>query len=321
MQKTSTIPIEKQATPAGDNPGDRSPQPSLLTRILREPLLHFVVLGALLFGLYFAVNGGSTIASTQQEKQIQVSAADVEFLQTTWEQQWGRSPTPNELQKLVDNYVRDEILYREALALDLDERDIIVRRRLVQKMQFLVQDVAPLPEPSDELLQAYLTEHAARYAVPGKVSFQQMYFSRELRGDRTDTDAVEMLAQLQADPELAALRGTGDRSMLPTSYTLASEQKLANTFGGSLAQEMAGVTETGWQGPFHSAYGSHLAKVTAIEPGHPATLSEVRRDVRLDWLRDKRKEQDDAFYQQLRDRYAVSIDETAIAEATQKEEK
>ncbi|NEP41805.1 MAG: hypothetical protein F6K35_22260 [Okeania sp. SIO2H7] len=103
--------------------------------------------------------------------------------------------------------------------------------------------------------------------------------------------------------------------MLPASYTLASAQKLRNTFGGTLAREMAAVTETGWQGPFHSAYGSHLVEVTEIDPAHPATLEEVRKEVRRDYLRDRRQEQDELFYQQLRDRYDISIDEEALQNA------
>ncbi|MEB3177948.1 MAG: peptidylprolyl isomerase [Nostocaceae cyanobacterium] len=288
-------------------------QPQLIIRILKEPLLHFLILGALLFALYFAV--GDTSISSTSPRQIEVSPPVIESLKTTWKQQWGSLPNQQQLQTLLDNYIRDEILYQEALSLGLDQKDVIVRRRLIQKMQFLMEDVAALREPSDEVLQAYLAEHVERYTIPGKVSFSQIYLSRELRGDRTDTDAQAILTQLQSNPNLDLSEIKGDRSMLPTSYTLASASTLANTFGGSFGREMAQVTETGWQGPFHSVYGSHLVNVTQIEPSHPPTLDEVKKKVRLDWFREERQKQNEQFYQKLRDRYTVSLDQDALNQA------
>ena len=315
MQKTVTT-LTNQETLPSEMIVEGNDRPQLIIRIVREPLLHFLVLGALLFGLYFWV-GSPSIASTST-KQIEVSSPVIESLQATWQLQWSRKPTPQQLQTLVDNYVRDEILYREALALGLDDKDIIVRRRLIQKMQFLVQDVAGIKEPSDEELQNYLDTHADRYTIPGRFSFNQVYFSRELHGESTDPDAENLLTQLQTDPERTQPKG--DRSMLPTTYTLASTKTLNNTFGGTLAREIAEVTETGWQGPFHSAYGSHLANVTQIEPGHPATLAEVRKNVRLDYLREQKQKQDELFYEKLRDRYTVSIDQEALNQEVQESE-
>ncbi|NEP48108.1 MAG: peptidyl-prolyl cis-trans isomerase [Moorea sp. SIO3C2] len=317
MQETATTLIH-QETSLSEIPVEREDRPKPLIRILREPLLHFLVLGALLFGLYFWV-GGPTITS-DSPKHIEVSAGTIESLKTTWQRQWGREPLPQELESLVDKYVRDELLYQEALALGLDQNDLIVRRRVVQKMQFLVEDVSALREPSDQVLQAYLGEHADRYTIPGKFSFAQIYFSREMRRDRTDAEAQDLLNQLQANPNLERFQKLGDRSMLPITYNLASADSLRNTFGGSFAQEMAGVTEKGWQGPFHSAYGSHLVYVSDIEPGHIATLPEVRRDVRRDWIRDQRQQLDEQFYQQLRDRYRVSIDQDALNQAIQEDQ-
>ncbi|NEP12834.1 MAG: peptidyl-prolyl cis-trans isomerase [Symploca sp. SIO2C1] len=312
MQETVTTLINNQTSPS-EIPVEPPSQPKQFLRILREPLVHFLVLGALLFGLYFWV-GSPSMASTSA-KQIDISAPVIQSLKATWQLQWGREPTEQQLQTLVDNYVRDEVLYQEALALGLDNNDTIVRRRLVQKMQFLVEDVNALREPSDEVLEAYLAAHADRYAIPGRFSFNQVYFSRELHGDRTDADAQELLTQLQTDSNPTQPRG--DRTMLRKTYTLASAKTLNNTFGGTLAQEIAEVTEKGWQGPFHSTYGSHLVNITEIDPGHPATLTEVRKNVRLDYLREQRQELDEQFYQQLRDRYTISIDQDALHPSVQ----
>ena len=304
MQETATKLIEPKNT-LSEIPSQGADSPSLVVRILREPLLHFLILGALIFGLYFWVGGGSTNPESSQ-KQIEISAGTVENLKATWKLQWGREPNEEQLEKLMDSYVRDEVLYREALALKLDDNDTIVRRRLVQKMQFLVQDVSAIQEPSDEVLAAYLADNADRYAIPGRVSFSHIYFSRELRGDKANADALALLSELQANPNPSQLQG--DRSMLPGTYSLASPRTLNNTFGGTFAQGMVAVTEKGWHGPFESAYGSHLVNVTQVEPAHPATLAEVRRDVRLDWLRDERQKRDEQFYEQLRDRYQISIE-------------
>ena len=309
MQETVTTLIDQEIPPS-QIPVAKDERPKLLIRILREPLLHFLILGALLFGLYFWVGGASVTSGSP--KQIEVSAPVIESLKATWQLQWGRKPSPKQLQTLVDNYVHDEVLYQEALALGLDDNDTIVRRRLIQKMQFLMEDVAALREPSDEVLQAYLADHIDRYTIPGRVSFAHIYFSRELRGDRTDADAQALLTQLQSDSNLEPSQIKGDRSMLPTTYTLASAQTLNNTFGGTLAREMAQVTETGWQGPFHSVYGSHLVNVTEIEPSHSPTLAEVNQKVRLDWFREQRQQQNEQFYQKLRDRYTVSLDQDAL---------
>ena len=305
MQETATKPIDRKNN-LSEVPIEGADSPILVVRILREPLLHFLILGVLIFGLYFGVSGGSTKPESSQQ-QIEISAGTVENLKATWKMQWGREPNPEQLEKLMDTYIRDEVLYREALALKLDDNDTIVRRRLVQKMQFLVQDVSAIEEPSDETLQAYLADNADRYAIPGRVSFSHIYFSRELRGDKANADAQALLRELQANGNSNPYQLRGDRSMLPGTYSLASARTLNNTFGGSFAQGIAAVTEKGWHGPFESAYGSHLVNVTQVEPAHPATLAEVRRNVRLDWLRDERQKRDDLFYEQLRDRYEISI--------------
>lgn len=308
--------LEKAPLPdsmvASDNRSQSLPMPSPnpILRMVQQPLLHFLVLGALLFGLYFWVGSpsrASTVAPT-----IDVSAAVVESLKTTWRFQWRRSPTPDELQTLVDNYIREQVLYQEALALGLDQDDLIVRRRLVQKMQFLLEDILPIPDPSDAELETYLADHADRYRVPGRYSFSHLYFSQTERGDRAETDARDLLAQLQSTPDLDLSPTPGDPSLLPRTYTLASAQTLGNTFGGAFAQEMAEITETGWQGLLHSVYGIHLVNVSQIEPGHPGTLAEVGKKVRLDWERERRQQLDAQSYEALRDRYTVSIDPDAL---------
>jgi hypothetical protein len=281
----------------------------------REPLLHFLVLGALIFGLYGWVGGASTAANAPHR--IVVAAPTLGALSKDWQRQWGRSPTAAELQTLVDQYVHDEVFYQEALALGLAQNDLIVRQRLIQKMEFLAEDLSALREPTDEVLQAYLDDHGDRYTVPGRVSFSQVYFSQSLRGVGTEAEARALLGELRVNPRLGQSQTLGDRSMLPASFTLASAQAIASVFGEPFAKALTGLTETGWQGPFPSAYGTHLVNVAQLEPGHPATLDEVRGDVRLDWLRDQRQQQDERFYAELRHRYTVTVDRQAWPTALQ----
>ncbi len=147
---------------------------------------------------------------------------------------------------LVDNYIKDEVFYQEALALGLDDKDVVVRQRLIQKIKFLTENVAKMHEPSEEDLQDYLVAHAKHYAIPGRVSFAHIYFSQQRRGDRTDVDAQNLLSQIQTNPNLDPLAQQGDPTMLAVTYNLASEQALTNIFGGNFASEMAEVKEKGW---------------------------------------------------------------------------
>jgi hypothetical protein len=283
-------------------------------QFLRQPLLHFLIIGALIFGLYSFI--GRETSTRSPLDRIEVSQPQIELLMNDWERQWRQVPDSEELQNIIDRYIRDEVFYREAKALGLDRNDIIIRRRLIQKMQFLTEDTTALPEPTDEDLQAYLNDRINQYFIPGRVSFTQIYFSRELRGDNTDTDARLVLRQLQSSSEPAKESVSfGDRSMLPPNYKLVSIQELKNIFGSTFGEETIGITHEGWQGPFHSVYGSHLINITQVVPAHLANLEEVRSKVRQDWLADRRQQQDEQFYQQLRDRYTVVVDSNALSES------
>jgi hypothetical protein len=245
--------------------------------------------------------------------QIEITAGTIELLQNDWRRQWQKDPTPEELQQSIETYIRDEIFYREALALDMDQNDLIIRRRLTQKMEFFAADVAALKEPTDADLQTYLNAHSEQYTIAPRLSFSQLYFSQELRGDQTDADARKLLTRLQTNSSGVKQTETmGDRSMLPKTFTLATTTELESLFGSGFATEMAMVTQIGWQGLFHSAYGTHLVQVTGLVPGHPATLAEVRDRVLLDWLEDQRQQRDKVFYQQLRDRYTIKIDPRVV---------
>jgi hypothetical protein len=281
---------------------------------LREPLFHFLLIGALLFGLHALVND-PRVQSTDG-KQIVVSASDIQMLRERWIKQWGQPPSEAQLRGLIKDFIREEILYREALTLGLDRNDTIIRRWLAQKMEFLSQDMAVPTDPTDAELARYLEEHRDTYWTPARMSFSHIYFSQDLRGVATAANARHILAELQseADPPSRAPE-RGDRFMLQHDYPARSQQEITELFGRAFATALFELDPGVWQGPVESSYGLHLVRVSErIEPRLP-DLSEIRDQVQQDFLDVQRREANAAFYVNLRQRYEVVVDEAAIAPA------
>jgi len=277
-----------------------------LGRILREPLLHFFVLGAGLFALFAWLRGPLAAAP----ERIHVEAARIEQLALGFTRTWQRPPTQEELAGLVDEFVREEILYREALALGLDRDDTIVRRRMRQKLEFLSEDIAPVADPDDAALVRYLAEHADAYQIEPQLALRQVFVSRDHRGEAASAHAQALLARLSADPRAD---GAGDASLLPGSLPLGPLGEVARVFGTAFAEEVVKLAPGRWSGPVESGFGLHLVFVEQRVAGWTPALDEVRDAVRNDWLSARRAEANEAFYQRLREPYEVMID--AVGEA------
>lgn len=279
---------------------------SPVKRFLRSPLLHFLVLGALLFGLY--VRFGDT--GETGNKQIVVSAQQVELLASLWEKQWRRPPTPQELDGLIQSYIREEVLYREALALGLDRDDTVVRRRLAQKIEFLAQDLATQAEPGEREIRTFYEEHPEIFEEPARITFEHVYINTDRHGSESEQVAEGVLADLRAggDPE-----GLGDRFMLQRDYLRKSPAEVARHFGNRFAEAVFEVEPGGWQGPLASGYGLHLVRVEGIEKGYLPELEAVRDSVRDEYLTFRRREVDQLFYDKLREGYEIVIEEPAVA--------
>ena len=279
-----------------------------LSRLIREPLLHFLVLGACLFVLFYQTADPVDIA---QPNRIAVTKADVDRLTAQWQRQWRRPPTDRELEGLVDAYVREEILYREALALGLDQDDVIVRRRLGQKLEFLFKDLAEQSDPEDAELERFLAENAERYTLPGRLSFTHVYFNSDKRGAAAEKDARKALALLNGGAQDADPAGLGDRFLYQYRFDEQSPSQVARIFGSAFSDRITALDVGEWRGPIASGYGIHLVRVSErTEPRQPA-LAEVRDKVRWDVIAERREEIDSAFYEDLRERYEVTIDEDA----------
>jgi len=280
-------------------------------KLTREPLVHFLLLGAALF-LVFNLVGDSDESRTDR---IAVSAGQVTQLTETFKRTWQRPPTEEELDALIADHVREEIYYREALAMGLDRDDMIVRRRMRQKLEFVTDDLVAAIAPTEEQLQTYFNEHPDDFRVPSRVSFQQIYFSRDRRGEQATRDAESLLARLNAGESDVDPADFGDTLMLSDSFDNIFENDVARHFGTEFATALADVSVGRWSGPVESAYGLHLVLIRERKPGLLPALEKVRERVQREWEATRRTEVTEAFYESLRERYEVSVERPGADEA------
>jgi PPIC-type PPIASE domain len=270
---------------------------------LREPLLHFLVVGAAIFALYRIVGGDEGAP-----REIVVSEAQVEALAQNFSRTWMRPPTAAEVRGMVDDYVKEEIYYREAIALGLDRDDTVIRRRLRQKMEFVSDDVAAAREPTEADLAEFLQSNAESFADPPSLSFRQVFFSSDRRGASATSDARQALERLAAVPADAAAVPAGDPTLLPPEMSAATSRDVANVFGEALAAELETAPVERWVGPFESPFGVHLVWISARAPGRMPPLAEIRPAVVREWQAVQQRNVNDALYEELRRKYQVRIE-------------
>jgi hypothetical protein len=278
-------------------------------KILREPLLHFLLIGAAFFLLYGAF---SDPVSEETGKTIVVSAAEIEWMQTSWEKRWTRPPTAKELDGLIQQYIKETVLYREALALGLDKDDQIIRRRLGQKMEFIVKDLVALAPPTDEQLLAYFEAHQDRYQEPPRYTFTQVFFDPDKRGDATLEDAEAIKAELIEGGDAIDDPGAlGDSFMLASYYPEKDRVEIQKLFGGGFVESLIALSPRQWHGPVLSGYGTHLVYVNHIAEPREAVFAEVREQVEREWTAEKSEKLKERFYANLREQYEVMIEQPA----------
>jgi len=270
-------------------------------RWLREPLLHFLIIGAGLFLLYQFVRGGIDTAP----REIVITEPRIEALAENFGRTWMRPPTPQELRGLVDDYVKEEVFYREAIAMGLDRDDTVIRRRLRQKMEFVSEDTAATAEPTDAQLQQFLTQHPEKFVEPARVTFEQVFVSIEQRGDAAQSDAEQILAGLQAGRGPALPAEAGDATLLPAALADASPQEISGTFGDEFGKRLEAAPIDQWSGPIASTFGLHLVRVSARSASAVPTLADIRPVVVREWQAQQRALAGDTFYASLRSKYEV----------------
>jgi hypothetical protein len=276
---------------------------TLLKRLLREPLVHFLSLGGLLF-LYFEWRGSGGPTSSR----IVITPGLVEHLNSGFGRTWQRPPTDAELKGRIDDYVKEEIATREAVGMGLDRDDTIIRRRLRQKLEFLVEDAASSTPPTDAELEAWLKKHPESFRAEPQLSFRQVYLSPQRRGKAAGTDAQRLLAQLRTKGKDAPTDRLGDASMLPAEQPLGPLREVARSFGDDFAQEVVKIEPGRWSGPVESPYGLHLVLVLERVPAATSPLSEIRPMVEREVLAERRKRDLDALYERLLQKYTVTVD-------------
>ncbi len=275
-----------------------------MRRVLREPLLHFFVLGALLFVLYSWVSHRGFAAPNE----ILVSRGEVNTLRVQFERVWQRPPTHEELQGLIDNWVREEIFYREGLAMGLDRDDPIVRRRVQQKVEFIIDSATP-EAPTHEELQRWLDEHAATYQAEPTYALRQIYFNPERHGDRLEADITAARNALAKGNPVS-----GDTTMLPSALD-GSASEVIRTFGSEFETALRALSIDQWQGPVQSGFGLHLVYLTTRQPGSTPPLAAVRDAVERDLLQARTEQANAVFYDRLRTNYTVRIEDGGVAKA------
>jgi len=270
---------------------------------LREPLLHFLLIGAGLFVLFEARQEQVPDAPSR----IVVSSGQLEQLQAQFKRTRMREPMQEELDDLINGYVREEVYYREALALGLDQNDPQVRQRMRLKLEFLLEDLTAEEPPSDTVLNTFLQQNPERFFIQPRVSLQQLYLNPDKRKN-FDADAKRILKQLQQGAVVATL---GDATMLPHELTQASQNEIRRSFGETFAADVVKLPVGDWSGPIYSQLGVHLVRVSKHTAGYLPELAQVRDQVERDYLAQRRQQLKDKAYEKLREGYEVVIQEAA----------
>jgi peptidyl-prolyl cis-trans isomerase C len=279
---------------------------SSMKRWLREPLVHFLLIGLVLFSVYGYMNRNRN--GVESSKHIALTLDDLRQMDMYFVSQWNRQPTPDEFQAMVEDKIREEVLYREALAMGLDKDDTIVKRRMAQKMQFLAEDVAAAHEPSTDELKAWFERNKEKFALPSRFSFRHLYFSPDKRGKNAQEDAAKALAKITGQPENSKLADSlADQFMFQDYYGDKTSEQLAKEFGPEFAVAVSKLKSGSWQGPIESGYGWHLVFVDSVIPGRIPAFEEIEPDVKTAWLGEQKQQAWDKAYKEMRAKYTVLL--------------
>ena len=275
----------------------------MIVRLLREPLFQFLALGALLFALY----GLAGKRSVEAPERIVVSASRIANLGDGFARTWRRQPSAQELQGLIEDDIRDEVFYREGRAAGLDRDDVVIRRRVRQKMEFLADEMS-VPEPSDEQLATYLASNPERFRAEDQLTFHQVFLSATRRRNTIDSDSKQLasiLARADAtvDPMLL-----GDPFLLGEQFRGVSPSKVASLFGESFAKQISVLETSRWQGPISSGFGQHFVFIGERVSGSLPPLDAVRPAVHREWANTRRLEAEQKLYASLRNRYEIVVE-------------
>lgn len=281
-----------------------------IRKLLREPLLHFVLLGAAIFMAYGLVSN----RTKDEPGTIVITRGQLTAMKEGFALMWQRPPTREEWEGLIRDRVQEEVYYREALALGLDKDDIVIRRRLRQKMEFVAGDVGAPPQPPDDVLNAYLHAHPELFRAEQTFTFRQIYLNPMKHGENLTRDATQLLTQLNQATSNSDISTLGDSLMVDSTFNALPDDEIAKLFGDRFAAALPTLAPGQWQGPVESGYGVHLVLIDERSDRGAPTLADIRDAVRRAWNNDRRLEANDKFYQNLLKRYRVKIDNLETTE-------
>jgi parvulin-like peptidyl-prolyl isomerase len=278
-------------------------------KLLQEPLLHFLVAGAVLFGAYAWIDDSEESSDAGGVRQVQIGEGEVQWLKQTWALQWQREPTPEELRTLVAELLKEQLLAREAREMKLDENDTVVRRRLAQKLTFLIEDTLRRAEPNEDDLRRFYEARRERFRSDARVSFTHVYFNPARRQDAV-ADAMNALTELIEAGGTDRARSMGDRLLLEPVFHGETEQTLSSVLGRDFAAAVFRLEPGAWSGPIRSGYGLHLVRVSARKESVVRPFAEVRAQVLEEWRREQERAANAQYLAQLRRKYDVVIEES-----------
>jgi len=269
-------------------------------RLLKEPLLHFLLLGALLFVAFELKNRGDDGPS---DKRIVVGEGRIAQLVAVFTKTWQRAPTRQELQGLIDDFVLEEIYYRQAVEMGLDRNDTVIRRRMRQKIEFLTDDAAALVQPGDDELAAYLAANAERFRSDNRYTFRQVYIIPERHAADLDQFVAESLATLRQGGSVAGASG-----LLPEDHSDSPARAVDSTFGTGFSRRLDKLTPGEWRGPVKSGLGLHLVRLESRTEGAVPELAGIRKELEREWANEKRLDTRRQLNEKLRQDYEVVIE-------------
>lgn len=266
---------------------------SFMSRLWRERLTWFVLIGLVLFAM-------DMWRQDRDDHVIKISLPLVEKLVAQWTAQTKRPPSPQDLDMLLEGYIREEILVREALRRDMNVDDVIIRRRLAQKMEFVLgEDELSLAQPSEELLRDFYQSHINRFTSPARLSFQHIYLAQKI------DLANDVRLKVNAQPEI--WRELGFPFMLQREYLDRSFEDIAEIFGGAFATDLFAYLDGQWSAPMRSAYGVHLVRIIDRQAEVTPEFSTMIDQVAAQYIADKEKQARDAAWQELRTAYEIEF--------------
>ena len=277
---------------------------SRLQTLLREPLMHFLLIGAALFLVFDQVGD-----PVEVDNRIVISQADLDILASDWLRRTGRPPAPQQVEQQLRQYIREQVLSREAVNLGLDRDDVIIRRRLAQKMQFLFDDLGQAPDPTDPELNVFMSKHIERFTLPVTLSFRHVFLDPDSRGEAMQDQAQQLLIRLQESSAAVDSSELGDQTLLPLQLDNQTKKQIGNLLGDEFAEQVYTMPVKQWGGPVASGYGLHLVYVHSRTEERILPLAQVRESVTSQWRTAKQKELNDLFYQGIQHRYEIILDD------------